>query len=813
MSDTPASLADIACAMSKPLNFAAKNNFANLAAVKGLDSVLPDLARRALALDCPEHIRDGMRSLAEDFEGFHGQPVEIQQALIIKSIELVNNIKNLSKIYDVKHNTPCTASISLKQLVRPVSELPGVGPKTAALLERLNVRTFEDLLFFVPRAYVDRRTVMPIDRIEPGVHAVVIGCVKGAPLVKAAGRMRMLELLVSDGSAVMTARWFKLPQRYAALLKNRYADGDRLMLTGQVKRFGCRLEMHHPEIEQLDPGEDPGALLSITPLYPLTEGLAQKTVLRITRALVQRIPGMVHEYLPAQIRTRFNLAGLQEAFTHVHLPATADNPQQLNAGTSRYHRRIVFDEFFMVQLMLALKKRGGALEQGIALALPDSALKALVDELPFELTAAQKRTIGEIRRDMASPTPMNRLLQGDVGSGKTVVSMLAACIAIHNGCQAAIMAPTEILAAQHHATISRLPAGRSLRITMLTGNQPRSGRARLLEDIRSGRTQLIIGTHALLQDAVEFHRLGLVIIDEQHKFGVLQRACFRNKGTRPDMLVMTATPIPRTLGLTVYGDLDISIIDQLPPGRQPVTTRLYGESRRADVYALVRTAIASGNQAFIVYPLVESSEKLDLLDATRMAAHLQQDIFPEYNIALLHGRMAPDEKEAVMRDFSDGRTHVLVATTVVEVGIDVPNAAIMVIEHAERFGLSQLHQLRGRVGRGRGESLCVLLAQFSRSDDARKRLSIMEQTSDGFRIAEEDFNIRGPGELLGTRQSGLPDFRVAHLGRDVRILQQARSAAFELIAEDPMLARPDHQALKKILAQRWMGRFELAGIG
>lgn len=811
MNDIPTrTLADIASAMRKPLSFAAKNNFAHLSTVKGLDSLLPALAGQALALCCPEHI---VRAIAEGFQDFHKQTIEKQKELILKSLEMINNINILAETPHTEYDISCDASFSLQQLARPVAELPGIGPKTAALLERLNVRTFEDLLYLVPRAYIDRRTALPIARLEPGAHAVVIGSVQGTPFIKSTGRMRMLEMHVNDGSAVMTARWFKLPQRYAALLKNKYADGDRVMMSGQVKSFGYRLEMHHPEIELLEPDEDPGSLLAITPLYPLTDGLAQKTVQRIMQALVKRIPDIVHEYLPVEVRSRFNLAGLQEAFSHVHQPAATDNPGELNAAISRYHRRIVFDEFFMLQLMLALKKKGAALEQGVALSIPERDLRACIAELPFQMTEAQMRTLDDIRRDMAAPAAMHRLLQGDVGSGKTVVSLLAACIAMHNGYQAAIMAPTEILAAQHYATISRLPAGHRLRVAMLTGNQPRSERARLLEEIRSGSAQLIIGTHALIQEAVSFHRLGLVIIDEQHKFGVLQRADFKKKGGNPHILVMTATPIPRTLGLTVYGDLDISVIDQLPPGRLPVTTRLYSESRRMEVYELVRTAVEAGNQAFIVYPLVEASEKLDLLDATRMAAHLQQDIFPALQIALLHGRMSAHEKEAVMGDFSAGRTHVLVATTVIEVGIDVPNAALMIIEHAERFGLSQLHQLRGRVGRGSGESLCVLLAQFSQSDDARKRLEVMEQTNDGFRIAEEDFNIRGPGELLGTRQSGLPDFRVAHIGRDIRILQQARSAAFDLVNGDPLLERPEHQSLKKILARRWKGRLELAGIG
>jgi ATP-dependent DNA helicase RecG len=497
----------------------------------------------------------------------------------------------------------------------------------------------------------------------------------------------------------------------------------------------------------------------------------------------------------------------------VHQPHTDDNLDQLNNTTSHYHRRIVFDEFFLLQTMLALKKKGVALEQGISLAITDNELNTLIDGLPFGLTSAQVRVIHEIRLDMADGVPMHRLLQGDVGSGKTVISLIAACIAVQNGCQAAIMAPTEILAEQHYTTIKNLALARDLQIVMLTGKQPKAARTKSLAAISNGSAQIILGTHALIQEAVIFNRLGLVVVDEQHKFGVLQRARFKKKGGNPDILVMTATPIPRTLGLTVYGDLDVSIIDELPPGRTPVTTRLYNESRRQDVYELVSRTISNGNQAFIVYPLVDTSEKLDLRDATRMAAHLQQDIFPELRIALLHGRMDSAEKESVMQAFSAGHTHILVATTVIEVGIDVPNAALMIIEHAERFGLSQLHQLRGRVGRGAAESLCVLLAQFSRSNDARKRLRIMEQTNDGFKIAEEDFNIRGPGEFLGTRQSGLPDFRVAHIGRDIRILQEARSAAFDLVDQDPRLESPENQPFKNILAERWKGRLKLAGIG
>jgi ATP-dependent DNA helicase RecG len=445
--------------------------------------------------------------------------------------------------------------------------------------------------------------------------------------------------------------------------------------------------------------------------------------------------------------------------------------------------------------------------------IPREDMARKISALPFSLTAAQQRTLSEILADMEKPFPMNRLIQGDVGSGKTVVALLASLAAIVNGYQAAFMAPTEILAGQHYQTISTLTRAMDIRVVLLTGSQAKAERAEILQSIQSGSAHLVIGTHAIIQDAVEFSRLGFVVIDEQHKFGVMQRAQLKKKGVNPDVLVMTATPIPRTLGLTVYGDLDLSLIDELPPGRTAITTKVFHEKNREEVYAIVRAELARGSQTFIVYPLVEESEKMDLKDATNMARHLQQDIFPAYRVGLIHGKMAAAEKDAIMAEFQKGVIHILVATTVIEVGIDIPNASIMIIEHAERFGLSQLHQLRGRVGRGAAQSTCILLAQYRKSDDARRRLAIMEQTCDGFKIAEEDFNIRGPGEFLGTRQSGLPDFRVANILRDVKVLHEARRAAFELAARDPDLTAEEHRLIKKVLAELWKGRLELAGIG
>jgi ATP-dependent DNA helicase RecG len=419
----------------------------------------------------------------------------------------------------------------------------------------------------------------------------------------------------------------------------------------------------------------------------------------------------------------------------------------------------------------------------------------------------------EIREDLEKPHPMNRLIQGDVGSGKTVVALLACLYVIECGYQAAIMAPTEVLAEQHYLGLHRWVEPLGVSTALLTSSVKGSEKEDLYQRIKRGEVQLVIGTHAVIEEAVEFRRLGLAIIDEQHKFGVVQRGLLKKKGENPDVLVMTATPIPRTLAMTIYGDLNVSLIDEMPPGRRPVETKVFPEPARAKVYRIVEEEVRKGRQAFIVYPLVEESEKMQLKDATRMADHLQKEIFPEFRIGLLHGRMKSDEKETIMMAFKEGKIQILVATTVIEVGIDIPNASVMVVEHAERFGLSQLHQLRGRIGRGRYPSKCILLAQYRSSEEAKVRLQAMERTTDGFQIAEEDLTLRGPGEFFGTRQSGLPDFRVAHVIRDTPILIEARKEAFRLVEEDPALTHPSHSGLKDVLAKRWRGRLELATIG
>jgi ATP-dependent DNA helicase RecG len=596
---------------------------------------------------------------------------------------------------------------------------------------------------------------------------------------------------------------------------DRFKKGRRLIFSGEVRWFNYQKEIHHPDVEIVDGDIEKDYLnfRRIVPIYSETEGLHQRTLRKLMKNILDGYANELLSPIPQEIVERQDLIDFQESFRRVHFPPEGESIEVLNNQRSDGHRRIIFDEFFFLELGLALKKKGMILETGISFQTDGTLVQRFLDLLSFQLTRAQDRVWAEIREDLERPHPMNRLIQGDVGSGKTVVALLASLYVVECGYQAAIMAPTEVLAEQHYLNLHRWVEPLGVKVALLTSSIKGSEREDLYDRIRRGDVHLVIGTHAVIQEAVEFHRLGLAIIDEQHKFGVVQRGLLKKKGENPDVLVMTATPIPRTLAMTIYGDLDVSVIDEMPPGRMPVETKVFPESAREKVYRTVEEEVRKGRQAFIVYPLVEESEKLDLKDATRMAEHLRKDVFPEFQVGLLHGRMKSDEKEAIMMEFTEGKIKILVATTVIEVGIDIPNASVMVVEHAERFGLSQLHQLRGRIGRGRYPSKCILLAQYRSSEEARVRLQAMARTNDGFQIAEEDLSLRGPGEFFGIRQSGFPDFRVAQLVRDTPILIEARKEAFRLIQEDPELVHPSHSVLRDMLRRRWMGRLELASIG
>jgi ATP-dependent DNA helicase RecG len=699
------------------------------------------------------------------------------------------------------------------RLLTPIQYVKGVGPGLAKVFEKKEIRTVEDALYFLPRCYEDRRHLKRISELKVGQKETGFGeiLLSGVAFYQNK-RKRVFEAVVGDGSGVITLKWFHGHERY---LKERFKKGKKLIFSGEVRYFNLQKEIHHPDVEIVegDIEEDYLNFKRIVPIYSETEGLHQRTLRRLMKTILEGYADELSSPIPQEILQRQNLIDFSEAFQRVHFPPDGESLELLNLQRSDGHRRIIFDEFFFLELGMALKRRGMALEPGISFRTEGNLSKRLLNLLSFELTKAQQRVWDEIREDLERPHPMNRLIQGDVGSGKTVVALLACLHVVEGGYQAAIMAPTEVLAEQHYLNLHRWMEPLGVRVALLTSSTKGSEREDLYQRIKNAEIHLVIGTHAVIQEAVEFHQLGLAIIDEQHKFGVVQRGLLKKKGENPDVLVMTATPIPRTLAMTIYGDLDVSLIDEMPPGRMPIETRVYPESARAKVYRILDEEVRKGRQVFIVYPLVEESEKLQLRDATRMAEQLQKEDFPEFRIGLLHGRMKSEEKEAIMMEFKESKIQILVATTVIEVGIDIPNASVMVVEHAERFGLSQLHQLRGRIGRGRYPSKCILLAQYRSSEEAKVRLRAMERTTDGFQIAEEDLALRGPGEFFGTRQSGLPDFRVAHILRDTPILIEARREAFQIVEKDPALMQPSHARLKNVLAKRWRGRLELATIG
>jgi ATP-dependent DNA helicase RecG len=799
-------LTDILSNIQNPLLYASKNNFINLEKVKDLELCIHTQSQNAFALRLDEPLKKNFERLAARFNKFDALNREQKKERIEEALAILEQINSeQSSLPDVTRNQE-------KPLTTSIQYIKGVGPKISQKLAKKGINTIVDALYFLPRKYEDRRTIKKIADCISGRIEIIRGTISMLDVVPyRRGRKRVFEMAVTDGSGIIIAKWFHFNERY---MRQRFKRDQQVILTGELKRYNLQKEVHHPEIEIVDPHEEESwEFKRIIPIYSETEGLYQKTLRRIMKKVVDEHAFSVVDGIPAGIRARLKLISLEDAVRGAHFPEDDVSIDKLNTGDSAAHRRLIFDEFFFLELGLALRKRNVSLEDGNAYLLTDAYAKKLKKILPFELTGAQKRVVKEIIDDLKKPHPMNRLLQGDVGSGKTIVALIASLIVIENGFQAAFMAPTEILAEQHFSTISPFAEKLGLRVVLLTSSTKGSKRIEIYQKIAGGEVDIIIGTHAIIQESVHFKKLGLAIIDEQHRFGVMQRAMLKKKGMTPDVLVMTATPIPRTLGLTVYGDLDSSVIDQMPPGRIPVKTKLYHERNRETVYKRITQEVEKGKQVFIVYPLIEESEKMDLMNASHMAEHLQKEVFPRYTIGLLHGKVDPKEKERIMSDFQAKNIDILVSTTVVEVGIDVPNASLMVIEHAERFGLSQLHQLRGRVGRSDYPSQCILLAQYSKSDDARQRLKIMEQTTDGFKVAEEDFSIRGPGEFLGTRQSGIPDFRIANIVKDAKILSEARQEAFRVVGQDPELAQEEHNITKQVLRERWKGRLELASIG
>ena len=700
-----------------------------------------------------------------------------------------------------------------------VQMIKGVGPQRAELLAKRGIHTLEDLLAYLPFRYEDRIHFSQIKDVRPNnIFTLRVRVASGQAVRSMRGRDAIYHLLVQDDTGSLPCKFF-----HGGYLEGRLKPGQLLVLHGkaEVDRLRpARVEMVNPQFELLSAAgsedtQDSTEVGRIVPIYEAIGTFGTRSIRRATYAALQKIDTDLPDLLPASIRTRLKFPSRRDAIIYTHFPPPGESIDALNQFRSPAQQRLIFEEFFFYQLSLALNRKIARKQDAIPFQLREDRIREAVKRmLPFKPTAAQKRVLAEIAADLEKPVPMNRLLQGDVGSGKTIVALQAAVIAIENGCQAALMAPTEILAVQHFLSARRILEKTGYKVELLISGLKHAEKTAALELIASGEAQLVVGTHALIEDNVAFARLAFVAIDEQHRFGVLQRKKLMDKaathGHSPHVLVLTATPIPRTLSLTLYGDLDVSVLDELPPGRTPIETRMTTEQHLTGVWEFLRREVAAGHQGYIVYPVIEES-KLELKAAIEEYERLSKQVFPKLKLGLLHGRLSSEEKEAVMQSFRKNETQILVSTTVIEVGVDVPNATVMVIEHAERFGLSQLHQLRGRIGRGAQKSHCILVAPFHMTDDARARLETMVRTADGFEIAETDLQLRGPGEFFGTRQSGEMGFHVANPLRDREFLENARKEAFAL-AEDAERNDELRQTLRALPAQ-WQRRYHLAQIG
>ncbi len=732
------------------------------------------------------------------------------------------------------------SSSKVLDLNTEVKYVKGVGPRIAEWLEQKNIHTVEDLLYYLPFRYEDRLNPRSIGELRPGEMATVIAEVRNTGLFRTK-RFPIFELIAGQGPSTLKCIWF-----HGDYLRDRFKPGQLVALYGKVESAwkGRGLQINQPQFEILDSGqaeleagevEDLESLEvgRIVPIYESAAGakLTSRWFRRIIHGALENLRRDIADGIPSAVSRRLELMDRREAFDKVHFPPVGEAFADLSDHKTPAHRRLIFEELFFLEVGLEMKRRRLRQRSGIAFELNDKVRDAIKKILPFHPTAAQKRVLKEIAGDMQHASPMRRLLQGDVGSGKTIVALQAAVIAMENGYQVAFMAPTEILATQHYLSARRILEDKGYRVVLLTGSQEDDRKRSTRRHIAQGNAHLVIGTHALIQEQVEFNNLGLVIVDEQHRFGVMQRFKLMKKGAaEPDTLVMTATPIPRTLALTLYGDLDTSILDELPPGRTPITTRKVSDDRADEVWDFVKKQVKAGRQAYVVYPVIEgvpndqpeiefvegpaATSKSGLKAAIHMHEELRSKIMPSLHVGLLHGRLDADEKERVMQEFKKGAIEVLVSTTVIEVGVDVPNATVMVVEHAERFGLSQLHQLRGRIGRGAAKSYCVLMTGGKVSPEAERRLKEMVRTQDGFEIAELDLELRGPGEFFGTKQAGMPGLRVANILRDRKLLELAKVEARRIVEEaDPDVTREDHEKIMQHLRQHWQRRYGLVEVG
>ncbi len=749
-----------------------RTGFQDQAVIGGLERMIERLQE-----ELPEELRELGERLQKVAQGYAISSVGTRQEAVLEMEDLLRGLGS-------------AVGAKLPGLQAPVRYAKGVGARREQLLNRLGIRTIEDLLLYFPRRLEDRSRVKRIAALRHGERVAIEGVIRAVDVIRPRGDLEILKVAVQDATGIAYAVFFNQPW-----LRKQLHKSERIALYGEVERAYGQVQFNNPVWE---PAGERFLVGRIVPIYPLTEGLTQATLMRLIRENLKLYRDQIKELLPAEVRARHGLLPRREAFWRVHFPESAEEFE-------RARTTLAFEELFLFQIGVALERRRTAQRPGNQLRISDAELERFIAALPFELTPAQRRALAEIRADLAAPRPMNRLLQGEVGSGKTVVALLACLIAHASGYQAALMAPTEILAQQHYRVVLELvkKAGWPLRVGLLIGGLPEREKARVREEVAGGAIDLIIGTHALIQDEVRFKRLGLAVIDEQHRFGVIQRAQLERKGENIDILVMSATPIPRTITLTLYGQFDISILDELPRPRR-IKTYWVAERHREEVYNLVRKRLAQGEQAYIVYPLVEESEELELRAATRMFEELAEGPLRGFRLGLLHGRMSEKEKEKVMERLRRKEIDALVATTVIEVGIDVPDASVLVIEHADRFGLAQLHQLRGRIGRAGQEAVCFAIAD-PKTEEAQRRLAAFRDIDDGFLIAEEDLKIRGPGELLGLAQHGLDTtFKAADLLRDLELMKRAREEAFRLIEEDP-----EHPLVEEF-KRRFGARFELA---
>jgi ATP-dependent DNA helicase RecG len=794
------------------VNFAIRDDGRGRAVVRNLGAFLVHCAAEGLAIQGLRSIHSDLKRLSALASAYDGLPPPQRKERLEAVRDVLDRMKGRSvesPRVSVPESSPADRALALSAAIEA---LPGVGVRRAAVLHALGIERVEDLLWQLPWRYENRAATTPLAALRVGQDVTVCGEVGSVDeSVTARRRFRILQAVLRDASGTVTLKWFNQPY-----LRSRLVPGQKLMCSGRVKDAGGLLfpEIHNPYFEVMDAG-DLSSLHTgrVVPIYRETQGLTS----RVLRVLVDRVlstsRGLDEDCVPESIRVRHGLIPKLHALRTVHFPPSDSDLTQYNTGVSPAHRRLAFEELLLLQLGLGARRRETERDSlGIAFECSAQRLARFWTSLPFEPTAAQRRVIDEVCRDMNSSRPMNRLIHGDVGCGKTVVAAAAIWMAVGDGYQAAVMAPTELLAEQHYRQLSTVLGGLGMRVAVMTSELPRRDRRIVLDRLANGEIDCVVGTHALLQPGVRFARFGLAVVDEQHKFGVLQRSHLVRKGYHPDVLIMTATPIPRTLAITVYGDLDVSVIDEMPAGRIPIETRWYREVQRAAANEAIREALGKGRQVYVVAPRIDESDDGEIRSVAALAERLSGEC-PGARVGVLHGRLSRREKDAAMQAFLAGQLDVLVATTVVEVGIDVPNATVMLIEHADRFGLAQLHQLRGRVGRGAHASLCLLLSPDYVSDEARQRLDTMQETRDGFLIAERDLEMRGPGEFLGTRQSGVPDLKVAKLTRDAGLVDLARREAFAVLDADPTLSAPKHALLRAALMRAWGTRFALATVG